>query len=647
MKEIMLIPCLLLGASVMLCANAAYAQSASRLFGGPINAALLDKESVAIVVPTNEADKDVEEQIHSLAHAIRDRFFGSEAPVITDVEALQKDLSSNSLMVYGTLTGNLWLAKHIQALPVEILPDRIVTAEATAGTDLRFITCCPNPQNPQKGMVIYTAQQAKDIVKINNVFHGPTDYVVARGTEVLLSGGYRKEEGEWTFAGRDLALEAALADLDFFFRTVESVHPQPLAHVAPQDYVELKRRTKARLEEAAAEEGKVLKSVLAVAIAEAAAFLKDGHTTSSLSPDLLDREDPTKRMLPFRLEYRYGDIVVGETLDGLEHLRGHRLVAINDVATVEFIRPILDKLSGERTAFKMRGFMHDQRVYWALIPLTAERELTVTVADEDGQTERLKVDLLSVEEYDRNVPKSSPRPRDSFYEFHHGGKTCYWQYNSFIYSDGDKQNVDSLFAALREKAAENLVIDLRFNGGGSSPAGDYILDYLTSEPYRQFSKADVRLSKQALEMGHETAPKELEELLVTRRFDPRQPEDRADRFGGSLFLITGPDSFSSAVSFAAAVKDYNMGTIIGEETGGVRQCFGDQLRFQCPNTGVGFGVSYKRFGAPIPQPDDDVRGVLPDVPVSDEVLADYADADDPALAFALDYVAAIKRDEHR
>jgi len=67
------------------------------------------------------------------------------------------------------------------------------------GTDLRFISAWPNPQNPKRGILIYTAQQAGDIVGINSVFHGPTDYVVARGTTVLKAYNYKKNKDNWSF----------------------------------------------------------------------------------------------------------------------------------------------------------------------------------------------------------------------------------------------------------------------------------------------------------------------------------------------------------------------------------------------------------------------------------------------------------------
>ncbi len=127
----------------------------------------------------------------------RDRFH-RDRPIITDAEALERDLSGNSIIVFGTPTGNLWLAKHLTELPIQITPTQILADDAHSGTNLRLITAWPNPTNPERGVLIYTAQQPEDVVDINGVFHGPTDYVVARGTEVLCAADYSKEKRPWT-----------------------------------------------------------------------------------------------------------------------------------------------------------------------------------------------------------------------------------------------------------------------------------------------------------------------------------------------------------------------------------------------------------------------------------------------------------------
>lgn len=163
-----------------------------------INAIVMDTPNAVIIVPTGETDTAVQQRIQAYARMIRDRFFVGR-PIITDQEALQRGLSSNSLIVYGSPTGNLWLAKHLPQLPLRIETERIVADAEYQGTNLRFITAWPNPQNPKKGVVIYTAQRAEDVVDINAVFHGPTDYVVARGTEVLKAAHYTKTDGRWNF----------------------------------------------------------------------------------------------------------------------------------------------------------------------------------------------------------------------------------------------------------------------------------------------------------------------------------------------------------------------------------------------------------------------------------------------------------------
>ena len=654
---ILIVSCLFLGSWPAAFGSSNDAHSLSQGFKGPINAVVLDKKSMVIVVPTNEGDKTVQKQIHACARGIRDRFFSPETPVITDKQALGRDLSSNSLIIYGTVSGNLWLAKHLADLPVRIETHQVVTDQPIRGTDLRFITAWANPFNPAKGMVIYTAQRANDVVNINAVSHGPDDYVVARGTEVLRSGNYIKQKDGWRFAPAEhhLPLKGAIADLDFFFRTVESVHPQPLAFVSPLDYLSLKRQSGARLEEAAKKEGNVPKSLLALTVAKAAAFFKDGHTRCDLTSDLLDQTNLAKRMLPFRFEYDYGNVIIGDAVGGLTSLKGCELLRINNVDFVKFVRPILDNLSGERLAFKIQSFVRNQRVCWAMVPLTQGSEVSITVLDNNGTTKSLAVGLISLEDYDAIPKKQRSRGKpETPHEFHHDGRTCYWQYNSFIYSEGEKRNIDSLFALLKDKKVENLIIDLRFNPGGNSKAGDYITDYLTSKPYCTFSKIDTKVSKQLLEKGRatglkevlkqrlgkgsETVLSELAGLVVTWSLSPQQPQDKPCRFNGRLFLLTSPGTFSSAAGFAAVVKDYQIGTIIGEETGGLRQCFGDQLRFSLPNSGIGFGVSYKRFYAPIPKPGDDLRGTVPDVIVDKEMLVRYLDSDDPVKSFALDYV---------
>ncbi len=168
-------------------------------FKGTINAVVADRASVILVVPTNEKDKQIQEKIHSFVENIKKRFY-KDRPILTDKEALKKDLSKNSVVAYGTTNGNLFIAKHVTKMPVQIKSDKIVADKVYKGTNLRFISAWPNPSNPEKGMVFYTAQQPEDVLNINSVFHGPTDYVIARQTRNLKSGNYNKKDRMWSLS---------------------------------------------------------------------------------------------------------------------------------------------------------------------------------------------------------------------------------------------------------------------------------------------------------------------------------------------------------------------------------------------------------------------------------------------------------------
>lgn len=166
-------------------------------FIGPLNSVYLNKEPNVFIVPTNEDNKETEKQIKEYVTEIRD-ILNKDSNIISDKEALEQDLSDKNIYVYGTPNGNLWLKKHIDKLPVTIDSNKIIAEKTYEGTNLRYITAWPNFENKEKGIAIYTAQNAKDIIGICNVYHGPTDYVIA-DKEALNSGDYYKEGAKWSF----------------------------------------------------------------------------------------------------------------------------------------------------------------------------------------------------------------------------------------------------------------------------------------------------------------------------------------------------------------------------------------------------------------------------------------------------------------
>jgi len=146
------------------------------------------------IVPTHESDKEAQDRIIQHVQKMRDKYHKSSS-IITDEEALNQDLSNRSLLVFGTLGGNLWLDKYRDSFAFQIDDGSIiVNGIPSVGDHLKLVTARPNPKSPDKGMVIYTAQQASDIPGSYSVPEHCwwAGYVVADGEKVLVSGHYKK-----------------------------------------------------------------------------------------------------------------------------------------------------------------------------------------------------------------------------------------------------------------------------------------------------------------------------------------------------------------------------------------------------------------------------------------------------------------------
>lgn len=385
----------------------------------------------------------------------------------------------------------------------------------------------------------------------------------------------------------ELTRDEALQDIDVFFDTIEQVHPQPLMHLSPESYLSLKQGMSGWL--GLQDTTTISKTDLGIELARAAAMLGDGHTSLMPSGRDIDQTNPKPTMLTLLLGYSLGGLYVAAATPATRHLEDRRLVAIDGQPVLDYLSPVLEAISGERIEKKLMTFVSNQQTYWALLAPRSDGEVEFTTADRSGGTDSEHVTLVSFVDHAKAFDDGADDLQaGDFHEYHHEGRTCYFRFDSFHNSKEQLAYADSLFAELDRSPVQNLIIDLRYNGGGNSAFGDYLLDYLTQTPYRMAALMDVRLSE--LLYGTHPGYREFDHLTgmtISRRFCLEQPEDRGILFGGNLFVLTGPGTFSSAGSFAAIVKDFQIGTLIGEETGAIRQTFGENLSIRSPTAACG------------------------------------------------------------
>ena len=100
-------------------------------------------------------------------------------------------------------------------------------------------------------------------------------------------------------------------------------------------------------------------------------------------------------------------------------------------------------------------------------------------------------------------------------------------------------------------------------------------------------------------------------------------------FDGPVCVLTGPFTFSAAAEFADAVKTYQLATIVGDETGGRPNDFGNQLPIVLPHSKLRVDlatVAAVRANGNA----DDAGAVTPDILVR-QTAADIRKGFDPVL----------------
>jgi Peptidase family S41 len=165
----------------------------------------------------------------------------------------------------------------------------------------------------------------------------------------------------------------------------------------------------------------------------------------------------------------------------------------------------------------------------------------------------------------------------------------YYNWNNLkVFTDFIDQN----FKEIEAKDIKNLIIDVRFNGGGSQSAAIHLLKYLMDNPFTYYSKADF---------PGKIGKIEGEELIypATNRYK-----------GKVLFLIDGIGN-STTGHFMSLVKVHKLGTIIGEELGSNQFCSAGSNTCRLKNTKLSYYVANNtHISTATLLPDE--KGILPD-----------------------------------
>lgn len=218
-------------------------------------------------------------------------------------------------------------------------------------------------------------------------------------------------------------------------------------------------------------------------------------------------------------------------------------------------------------------------------------------------------------------------------------QTAYMRLGSFSGS-GTAHFIKSSFRKIQQAGVQQLVIDVRTNGGGKVSNSTLLTRYISDHPFR-VADSVVRNQK-GLEYGNRfqqswiyavgllfSSRKQADGRYHFSRFENKvwQPIEK-NHFSGPVYLVQGGYSFSAATLFLGELKGQQNVKLVGEETGGGYYGNSAMMIPVCvlPNSGLRISVPLYRLVINKDRPKG--GGVMPDiyVPPSSEAIRKGVDA---------------------
>ncbi len=413
--------------------------------------------------------------------------------------------------------------------------------------------------------------------------------------------------------GTILSKEHAISDIDSLVYTISEVHPEMFTVCKQGEFMKMVSDIQESLPDSvSAWEMYVRLQPLVVRIG-------DGHTSLSFPfNDVINENTPR---IPMNMIVAADNKVkVAFSVDNRIPAESE-IIKVNGFTVDEMFKKMLCYVSGESKARKTNMINEG---FSALFFILYSSDTYNIEYIEPGGNKVSGIELKActskeLVEWKKKTQPSVSTSNDDAYSFKiiPEKNVAIMDFKSFVDPNYMAFFADSMFTALRQNNIKNLVIDVRENGGGNSQVGDTLLSYISPKPFCQFHKflARVTPATQRLMRGYLDTGWYYGEISKEDFIQPKVTND--GHYNGNVILLTSNHTFSSASSFAWAFKEFGMGKVVGEETGGMNVSFGDVVSYKMPYSGLAASISYKRFwqyGAD----ENDIHGTIPDYEVSRE-----------------------------
>ena len=236
---------------------------------------------------------------------------------------------------------------------------------------------------------------------------------------------------------------------------------------------------------------------------------------------------------------------------------------------------------------------------------------------------------------------------------------------SFSIPDEDKYKffLKQIFKDIKNDEITSLIIDVRGNTGGYPRDVSNLLHHITQRSFKTMDLSEMKVSQSYKDYFNEGSSVNMYQVTLRRnsihgidinklfgyengdviRESQEYTEDAImenNEYAGDLYLLTDKRTFSAASSLAATFKCYELGLILGEETGGTQVFHANSMYKQLKYTNLVAGMATTRLYTNCAAVEE--QGIIPDIEVAPGIMH-IVSGQDHVLNYALRVIKKVEK----
>lgn len=320
-------------------------------------------------------------------------------------------------------------------------------------------------------------------------------------------------------------------------------------------------------------------------------FIKNAHTKFDVPPGYAHALEKELPRFPFEVYYDNDVLYVFKNNSSIDTIKeGSVIKSINGEPAATLFKEFVDNtrrdgynLTGpERMVINNFGKAY---AYFKGTPSLFQLEITTP----DGINQQFEISGIKLEEIKKNklaryIEEDKPwyKSKDPLLLFKIENGIAYMTIkifqNEYIKHVGQrfKKFLDESFATMRAEGIQELVLDLRNNGGGDDKNIFKLFSQVYNEPFipyknkiGSFRKIEDKKYYVERSLFNLIIPFQLRNINSGRsKYTKRPIQPSENVYNGNIYVLTNGFTFSASGYLTSLFKNYNRAIIIGEETGG-------------------------------------------------------------------------------